>query len=348
MNYRGYTILALLLSSCIGANRGRDLTSEAQRPRPIKSTIATTSDVVERDFAGLSTPTMSVNLAFKISGQVARVPVYKGLEVERGDLLCSLDPRDVELQLIADRSAYESAKSSYERARRLLEHEAISQQEVERSESSYLTTKSIYDNTLETLQETTIVAPFAAVVERVYVDTYQRIQSGETVVRIVAPTTSQVEFTLPESSLTAIQDSTTRFRVSFDNIPNVSFDAKVSEYARTSSDASGFPVTLQFQNPNPRAYSISSGMSCNITMLTKSRDQGAVILPLTAIYSPTAGGTYVWVVGVDSRVTLRKVDVERLSGSDYIVVRSGVRSGEDVVTAGVYQLREGEQVKSIK
>lgn len=315
--------------------------------RPVKSIIATTSEVVERDFVGLSTPTMAVNLAFKISGQILRTPVVKGQLVDRGELLSQIDPRDVELQLIADNSLYEQSKSSYERAQRLLSHNAVSMQEVERSESSYLTAKSVYENTLEILEQTSLRAPFKAVVERIYVDDYQRVQSGEAVMRIVSPTTSTVEFTLPENSLSVINDSLTHFRVRFDNIPNLSFDARVSEYARTSSDASGFPVTLELENYDPKRYTISSGMSCTITMISPESDRGAVVLPLTSIYAPTSGGSYVWVVDSLDRATLRSVVLGEPTGESSVVVRGGVESGERVVTAGVYQLREGQRVKLI-
>lgn len=322
-------------------------TTDGEQPRPVKSIVATESDLLERDFAGLSTPVVAVNLAFKVSGQILRVPIAKGELVAVGDILCRLDPRDIELQLISDKSTFEQSKSSYERAERLLSHEAISIQEVERAESNYLTSKSIYENTLEILDQTTLRSPFSAVVERVYVDEYQRVQAGETVVRIVSPTTSRVEFTLPESSLAAIKDSLTRFKVRFDNIRDVSFDARVIEYARTSSDASGFPVTLEFKNPDPQRYSISSGMSCMITMLTPQPDKGAVVLPLSAIYSPTSGGTYVWIIDSQNRVDLRRVEMEEPTGQSSVVIDSGVKSGERVVTAGVYQLRSGEVVKSI-
>ncbi len=273
------------------------------------------------------------------------VSVAKGEEVRRGEVLCELDPRDIELQLISDRSRYDEAESSYDRARRLLIHEAISQQEVERARSSYLMAQSIYENTVELLDQTKLTSPFDAVVERVYVDEYQRVQAGETIVRIVSPTTENVEFTLPESSLSQMGDSLTRFSVRFDNIPNVNFEAYVTEYARTSSDASGFPVTLQLDNPDPRRYSISSGMSCTVTMLAPINHQGGVVLPLSAIYSPTAGGTYVWVINGQDRVERRRVELDGVTGSRSVVVESGVRSGERVVTAGVYQLVENERVK---
>ncbi|MFR5934795.1 MAG: hypothetical protein ACLUGU_03800 [Alistipes shahii] len=41
----------------------------------------------------------------------------------------------------------------------------------------------------------------------------------------------------------------------------------------------------------------------------------------------------------------REVTLGELFGRDRVVVDSGVAPGERVVTAGVYQLREGERVR---
>ncbi len=336
----------LLVCSCGGMGGGGKHDMKSDKSRPVKSIIATTSEFVERDFAGLSTPLEAVNLAFKISGQLLGIPVVKGQDVVAGELLAQLDPIDVRLQLSADQSTYEQVRSQYERAERLLQHEAISQQEVESLQSAYSRAKSAYENSEALLFQTSLKSPFNAVVERVYVDTYQRVQAGETVMRIVSPTTTSVEFTLPESSLSAIKNSLTTYTVRFELLPSVSFEARVIEYARTSSDASGFPVTLRIENPD--SYYISSGMSCTITMRSPQRDRGAVVLPLSAIYSPTAGGTYVWIIGADNRVERRRVVVGRPTGERSVIVDSGVESGERVVTAGVYQLQDNQSVRILK
>ncbi len=335
--------LTLLVCSCAYLNsRDKNGSKLGRQPRPVKCVVATTSNYVERDFAGLSTPLMAVNLAFKLSGQILNIPVVKGQIVTSGELLARMDPMDIELQLSADRSTYEQARSHYQRAVRLSEHEAISQQEVESAQSAYSRAKSQFENSEELLVQTSLRSPFEAIVERVYVDAYQRVIAGENVVRVVSPTTTSVEFTLPESSLTAIKDSLTTFTVRFDLLTGVRFNAYVTEYAQTSSDASGFPVTLHIQNPD--AYVISSGMSCTITMKSPQTDSDSITLPLSAIYSPTAGGTYVWVVDPEQRVELREVTVERPTGRASVIVRGGVESGERIVTAGVYQLQENQSV----
>ncbi len=334
-------LMALALLSCVG--RG----GQTQRGVPsVKSAIVESDNYLTKNFVGLSTPDEAVNMAFKVSGQVERIPVAKGMEVAKGELLAQLDARDFELQLMADRSSYEQAKSRLQRVERLLEHEAVSRAEVEAAQSEYIRLSSMYENAKDLLTETKLRAPFKALVERVYVDTYQRVQSGERVVRLVSPTSSTVEFTIPESVLFSFLEPTTLFRVRFDAYSDVVFDAKIKEYAKTSSDASGLPVALTIINTGD--YTVQSGMSCTISMMILNGSSSSVTVPLSAIYSPTQGGNYVWVIGADQRVSLCPVVLGELTGQNRVVVNGGVEAGSRVVTAGVYKLQAGDKVKIIE
>lgn len=316
--------------------------------RPVKVTTAADAGLIDKDFAGMATPDDAVNLAFKLAGQVLDVPVSQGESVEKGALLAELDPRDVELQVSATRSAYEEARSQQQRMQRLLEHEAVSRQEAEAAATRYAQAKSTYDNTLDLLKETRLRAPFAGVIERKLVDNFERVQAGQSIVRLVNPVTTTVQFTLPENALDLLRDTTTHFRVEFDNYRGVEMPARLKDYAKTSSDASGFPVSLTLENPDPARYRISPGMSCSITMQSADPVPDAVSLPVSAIYAPAEGGTYVWIVGAGDRVTRREVTLGELFGRDRVVIDSGVAAGDRVVTAGVYQLREGEKVRILK
>ena len=320
-------------------------TPASQTVRPVKVVTASGAGLIEKDFAGMATPDDAVTLAFKLAGQVLDVPVSQGERVEKGALLAELDPRDIELQVAATRSAFEEARSVQQRMQRLLAHEAVSRQEAEAAATRYAQAKSTYDNTLDLLNDTRLRAPFAGVVERVYVDNFERVQAGQSILRLVNPVTTTVQFTLPESALDVLRDSATRFSVLFDNYRGELFAARLKDYAVTSSDASGFPVSLTLDNPSPARYRISPGMSCTITMQSPDPVPDAVSLPVSAICAPAEGGTWVWIVGAGDRVTRRAVTLGELFGRDRVVVDSGVAPGERVVTAGVYRLREGEQVR---
>ena len=296
----------------------------------------------------MATPDDAVTLAFKLAGQVADIPVAQGESVVRGELLAELDPRDVELQVSATRSAFEEARSQQQRMQRLLEHQAVSRQEAEAARTRFAQARSAYDNALDLLKDTKIKAPFSGVIEATYVDNYQRVQAGEAILRLVDPHTTTVRFTMPEQGLRALADTATRFEVAFDNYRGVRFAARLKDYARTSSDASGFPVTLKLAGVDTVRYDISPGMSGTVTMFSADPVPDAVSLPLSAIYAPTGGGTYVWVVDADDRVERREVTLGELFGSDRVIIDSGVGPGDRVVTAGVYRLQPGEQVRILK
>lgn len=335
-----------MLCSCSGNSDSRS--SHSETIRPVKSIVAAPANYIEREFVALSTATDAIDLTFKVAGQILSIPVATGDLVAKGEIVALMDRREFELQLSADRANYEQSLSRLDRARRLIKHEAISQQEMESAQSEYTRAESAYENTRENLLETSLRAPFAAIVERVYVDTYQRVQSGERVLRLVTPTTNQAAFTLPEIAIDDIRNPESSYSIHFDNIPNIDFVATVKEYAQTSSDASGFPVTLLFTNPDPERYRISPGMSCVITMTTPQSESSAVIVPLSSIYAPITGGTYVWIIGANNRVERRNVTIDAPIGRSSVIISDGVTSGERIVTAGIYQLSENQHVKIIR
>lgn len=323
---------------------GRE-SDDSQRIRSVKVTKVREIRYVDRDFAGMSTADDATMLAFKLSGQVASVDVGKGDFVRRGELLARLDPRDVELQVASDRSQYERAASQYERMRRLLERNAVSQQDVEAAQANYVQARSTYENSRDLLAETQLRAPFDGVIERTYVDAFQRVESGQTILRLVNPVSTTVEFTMSEKSMAVLADSTSRYFVRFDNYPDRLFSARLDSYAKTASDASGFPVSLKLNRSELQGVVISPGMTCQVMIRTADNTSHEVEVPLTSIYAPAEGGDYVWVVDKGSRVVLRQVELGALLGRDMVDIRSGLTAGEVVVTAGVYRLREGESVK---
>lgn len=339
-----YVIAALLfVVSCRSMPASSD--DEVQ---VVKCVEAHAVEYVSRDFAALTTADDAVNLAFKLSGRVVDIPVAKGQLVRRGEVLAELDKRDVELQVSASEAAYREAQSRLARAERLLEHDAISEQEVEAIASSVAQSRSAYENALDLLADTRIVAPFDGIVERTYVDAYQRVASGETVVRIVNPISTTVGFTAPENLVSVLGLPTTRYSVELDAYPGVIFSATMKSYALTSSDALGFPVSLRLTDVDSARFIIRPGMTCLATVITPESDSDAVTLPMTSIYAMPGQDDYVWVVGDDGRVAKHRVEIGGPDGRENVVILSGVDDGDRVVVAGVYHLTEGERVRVIQ
>lgn len=342
MRYSLLTLLLLFVVACHGGG-----TRPNRAVQPVKCVVAKPLNAVTRDFAALSIADDAVNLAFKLSGRVVDLPIAKGMNVSEGMLLARLDSRNEELQLSAAKATYDEALSRLKRAERLLAHNAISEQEVEALQNIVAQATVAYENAEQMLKETRITAPFSGVVEYVAVDTYQRVASGETILRLVKPESNSVGFTAPEALISELSLSTTRFQVLFDAYPDIYFDAAIKSYARTSSDALGFPVSLRLTDVDRTRFTISPGMTCIAIVSVAERDKHAVALPLTAIYAPVGSYDSVWIVDDDERVERRRVTLGGLSGSGDVVVVDGVKAGERVVVAGVYKLTEGESVRVV-
>ena len=335
-----FILLSLIVVACGGVK-----STPEHKPKPVKSVVAKRVEYLTREYAALSTADDAVTLAFKLAGRVVDVPVAKGMKVKKGALLAQLDKRDVELQVETTLSAYREVQSRLERAERLLKYNAISAQEVESLRNTLTQSLSAYRNALDMIADTRITAPFDGVVERVYIDTYERVSSGQPIVRIVRPRSTTVGFTAPEYLLSYLSLPTTTYRVTFDAYKDTPFNAKIKSYARTSSDALGFPVSLRLVDVDTTRYNISPGMTCIAMVEFVESDKEAVSVPLTAIYAPVGDDDYVWVIDADSTVQRRRVELGELTGEASVVVLHGLKSGERVVSAGVYHLTNGERVR---
>jgi multidrug efflux pump subunit AcrA (membrane-fusion protein) len=81
-------------------------------------------------------------------------------------------------------------------------------------------------------------------------------------------------------------------------------------------------------------------------VITPEHDS-TVVLPLTAIYAPTTGKNYVWVVDSRSRVQRREVVIGNVINRESVEILSGLEPGARVVTAGVYKLADNQKVHII-
>lgn len=336
-------LVTLVMTGCRGAR------PTPRQERRVKVQTVERLRFIDKDFAGMSTADNSTNLAFKVGGLVERIDISEGRLIPEGYIIAQLDPREFELRRDAARSAFETARAQYERAQRLLDRQAISRADYELAQTQFVQSRADYESAVDVLAETKLRAPFEGIIERQFVDAYQRVEAGQSIVRLVDPRTRSVRFTMPESGLNLLSDTAIRFSVEFDNYRGVSFSAYLKEYVETSSDASGFPVSLGLREPLPRGnYDITPGMSCTVTMqIDQLAASDEVSVPLSAIYAPTSGGSYVWVVR-EGVAHLQRVELGEIFGRNRVVVERGLEGGEQVVTAGVYRLQEGERVVVIQ
>lgn len=346
-NYAIALITVLLLTTC-----GQKKEVKGVAIRPVKAATVESRSEINKDFSGIVEAVDYVKLAFRVSGQIIDLPVIEGQKVTKGQLIATIDPRDIALQYAADKSAYETAAAQVERNKRLLARQAISLQEYEISLSNYQKAKSAFELSSNNMRDTKLTAPFDGSIEKRLVENFQRVNSGEGIVQLVNTQKLRIKFTIPDAYLHLLRASDQRFMVTFDTYRGKMFNAKLEEFLDISTDGTGIPVSITIDDPafDRVLYDVKPGFTCNIRFSANVGpfiEESMTVVPLSAVFGESEGKKmYVWILN-DNKVTRREVKVMSPTGEAQAFIASGLKAGEKVVIAGVHQLVEGETVKEV-
>ena len=347
-NY-GCILAALILLTACGQKKEDSVTTV----RPVKTARVESRSEIRKDFSGIVEAVDYVKLAFRVSGQIINLPVVEGQRVKKGQLIAAIDPRDISLQYAADKAAYETAAAQVERNKRLLGRQAISLQEYEISVANYQKAKSAYELSTNNMRDTKLLAPFDGSIETRLVENYQRVNSGEGIVRLVNTRKLRIKFTVPDDYLYLLRAKDATFKVEFDTYKGTVFNARLEEYLDISTDGTGIPVTIIIDDAafDRTIYDVKPGFTCNIRLASDIApfiEEKLMNVPLSAVFGDSENkNTYVWIVK-DNKVNRREVTVYSPTGEANLLISKGLKPGETVVTAGVYQLVEGQRIKEVK
>jgi len=111
-----------------------------------------------------------------------------------------------------------------------------------------------------------------------------------------------------------------------------SIDSQINQNTGTLGLKAEFPNQEQMLFPN---------QFVNVRLLVETL-QDQVLIPLQAVQRSSLG-TFVYVVKPDNKVDLRRVEVGLTEGNT-AAVKSGLSSGETVVTGGIDRLQQGSIV----
>ena len=122
------------------------------------------------------------------------------------------------------------------------------------------------------------------------------------------------------------------------------------DIAAVVSNWTGIPVTITIDDPHfdRTRYDVKPGFTCKIKLASDVApflEEKLMNVPLSAVFGDSENRkTYVWVVE-GNKVSRREVTVYSPTGEANLLISKGLEPGETVVTAGVYQLTEGEAIK---
>jgi membrane fusion protein, multidrug efflux system len=295
---------------------------------------------------GTMAAVQGVIVSADLPGVVDRIAFDSGKAVEKGEILAELDTRQERAQLAAIEAQRDLARLNYERMKALLSDRAISQAEFDRAMAEQRQTDAQVGEIHATIQRKTIRAPFAGVLGIRQANLGQYLAAGDPVVPLQSLSPIYVNFGVPQQDVGAIRVGH-RVRITANDIAGVEFVGRVTAIDSNVDQATrNLQVQATLSNPGGR---LRPGMFVQ-TELTLGAARAVIPLPASAIsYAPF--GDSVFIVGDMKGAngqTYRGVRQQfvKLGGTrgDQVAVMSGIQPGDEVVSSGVFKLRNGVAV----
>ena len=281
-----------------------------------------------------------------LPGMVDRIAFDSGVPVFEGDVLVQLDTRQEQAQLAAAEAERDLARLNFNRLEGLVNQRAISRADYDRAAAEQKQTEAKVGEIRATIARKTVLAPFSGILGIRQVNLGQYLSAGEAIVPLQSLDPIYVNFGVPQQYAGRVRAGS-NVRITSGDLAGVGFAGQVTAINSIVDEATrNIQVQATLANTQEK---LRPGMFVRAQVVLGA---GApiVALPASAInYAPY--GNSVFIVG-----QMKGPDGKPYSGvrqqfvklgnsrGDQIAVLSGVKAGEEVVTSGVFKLRNGAAV----
>ena len=275
-------------------------------------------------------------------------PVTEGMAVGQGSTIFSITSSGLQDGDVSQRAriTYETAKSEYERAQKLIANKIITEKE-------YLAAKADFENAELAYKAVgggngskgvAVKSPAGGYVKECLVKAGDYVEVGQPMMVVTQNRHLYLRAEVPERDYAAInQVSSAKFKTSYsDKVYDIKdLNGRLLSYGKTSGSSSSFiPVTFEFDN----ASGLIPGAFAEVYLLTNDRSN-VISVPVSAL-TEEQGVHFVYIR--EDEECYRKQEV-RLGASDgqQTEITEGLKGGEVLVTEGAIHVKLASAGKSI-
>jgi membrane fusion protein (multidrug efflux system) len=343
-------VLVVCLLGAVKVAQIKEMSSVSHVPPPSAVTTAearTANWHATINSIGTLAPVQGVTLAADADGTITRIHADSGSAVRAGDLLVELDTTVEVAQLAAAQARAELSRINFERAKDLWDRNASSKSEFDLADATLKQTVAEVTALEAIIAKKQVRAPFDGRVGIRLVNVGQFMARGRPMLPLQKLDPIYVNFSIPQRQLPAIalgQD----VGIVVDAFAGRTFTAKVTAI-NSEVDATTRNISIQATMANPQEV-LRAGMFARVEV-QMSEAAPQVVVPATAVAYASYGNS-VFIVeqmkGEDGKeylgVRQQFVKLGATRG-DLVAITEGVKPGEQIVTSGVFKLRNGAPVQ---
>lgn len=289
-----------------------------------------------------------VTVSADLPGTVDKIHFESGQSVHEGDALVELDIRQEKAQLANMEAQRDWARVQFDRAQQLVKAGVISKSEFDNAASQQKATEAQVNDVKAAIARKTIRAPFSGILGLRQISLGQYLAAGQAIVSLQSLNPIYVNFGVPQQDTSKVKIGHS-LRVTNDDLPGVLFSGKVTALDSVINEQTrNIQIQATLQNPGGK---LRPGMYVQVE-LPLGDARNVIPLPASAInYAPYGDSVFVVTDIKDDKTgkTYRGVRQQliKIEGSrgDQVAVVSGINPGDEIVSAGVFRLRNASPVE---
>jgi membrane fusion protein (multidrug efflux system) len=288
-----------------------------------------------------------VTVSADLPGTIDKIHFESGQWVHQGDILVELDTRQERAQLANMEAQRDLAGINYGRAQELVTAGVIARSEYDTANAQQKTTEAQVGDTKAAIARKTIRAPFTGLLGIRQVSLGQYLAAGQAIVSLQSVDPIYVNFGVPQQDTAQMRPGRV-VRVTYGDSSGMAFTGRITALDSVINEQTR-NIQVQATVPN-QGNKLRPGMFVQVE-LPLGQPREVVPLPASAInYAPYGDSVFIVEDMKDAKGnTYRGVrqQVVKVEGSrgDQVAILSGINPGDEVVSSGVFRLRNGASVQ---
>jgi len=352
-------LIGFLISSC--DDNSNDSLVKKEIAKPVKTTVLNEpKEIRTRKYPGKVTANKDTELSFQVSGKLKEFNLEKGQEINKGEVVAKLDPVDYKLKYDEVKADKDEKHSILERTIKLYEKSYASESELDTAKAQFDAAEAKLSLAKQDIEYTILTAPFDGRIADTYVDNFQNIKAKEPIAMLHNQGVIDIAIDVPENIMIQIKNKEVLKRMAiFDAAPKNEYEVTFKDVVlQADSKTQTYEVYMTLETPED--INVLPGMTATVVFSFIDKKLGVknnndnignnekenYLVPVTSVFTDENKNNYVWLVNKDYRLKKTRITIGELD-NNMVLVTSGLKIGDTIVTAGVHLLRENQLVKNI-
>lgn len=326
--------LFCVLAGCGGNESTSAKTADSPAAAVKTQTAISKPHMAAEEVVGTVRSKLRAAVEAKVSGRVLEYTAVPGQMVKAGDLLATLDAREVQAKVDQAKATLENAKRDFDRQQKLIATNATTRREFDSAQARVEVGEAAVSEAETMMSYARVTAPFDGVITHKLADVGDLAMPGKPLLEIEAPTDLRFEANLPEALLGNVKLGD-KIKVMIASVGGP-LEAVVSEIAPVADAVSR---TFQVKLDLPPTEGLRTGQFGRASVPVA--EVMLLLVPQSAVIK--RGQMEMVFVVRDGKATLRLVKTGKVIDGQ-VEVLSGLEEGEMVVTDDPAQLADGQSV----